>query len=552
MKQTFYFDIRQNYLQAEDRDKAVFKLVVVKNPTEYGARGSTKKQWQRAGVNIRSSSFRMCQGGISTGFFGGDKANDASVIFFLYFIARTRTGTHNEMIGFVLADDMHTYIPAHPGTLYIDAICANTDVRYVPEGGLKGAGTLLMRQVEWYARDSGEFDIIKLSALPYVINYYRKLGFRHVENCSDLRADQTPGHEGELVEKDGAILQAARKNLQSRFKSDTELQEAMRAELAKEKRIHAKGADKRRIELDYLLSNLNEYFRPLDIKFVTSVPMRSATTEDIVALDDENDIDPKITKLIHQDNRAVLDLLNELRGKGFSVECDERQAKHLRHNQRKDLEGDIEFHCIEEGFTMLKCLAMWPVGNEQDRPARGGRNRRSLRQKKNRTAIYNMVKRSNRRTRRTRRAVPWAGWGKIAPQGHARTVMKRRCGKKCFLGPDKSFPVCARGTCRINDKGLWAAYIRAREWGNKRSSYKGRARPRHARRVYTRVAGKARRALEKRGYRVGRSRRASRGGYRTRSRRCPAGSHHKIVGQRRGRSGRISRSGRMSAKCYRS
>ena len=162
-----------------------------------------------------------------------------------------------------------------------------------------------------------------------------------------------------------------------------------------------------------------------------------------------------------------------------------------------------------------------------------------------------MVQKRDRRTRRTRRAVPWAGWGKIAPQGHARTVMKRRCGKKCFLGPDKSFPVCAKGTCRINDKGLWAAYIRAREWGNKRSSYKGRARPRHARSVYTRVADKARRTLEKRGYRVGSSRRSGRGGYRT-TRRCPVGSHHKIVGQRRGRSGRISRSGRMSAKCYRS
>ena len=90
--------------------------------------------------------------------------------------------------------------------------------------------------------------------------------------------------------------------------------------------------------------------------------------------------------------------------------------------------------------------------------------------------------------------------------------MLRDCGRKCFLGPDKSFPICARGTCKVNDKGLYAAYVRAREWGKKRSSYKGKARPRHARRVYTNVANKAKRMLKSRGKFRGR------GGNRTRRR----------------------------------
>ena len=113
---------------------------------------------------------------------------------------------------------------------------------------------------------------------------------------------------------------------------------------------------------------------------------------------------------------------------------------------------------------------------------------------------------------RRRRRMPWAGWGRISPKGHQRTVMLRDCGRKCFLGPDKSFPICARGTCKVNDKGLYAAYVRAREWGNKRSSYKGKARPRHARRVYTSVASKAKRMLKSRGKFRGR------GGKRTRRR----------------------------------
>ena len=113
---------------------------------------------------------------------------------------------------------------------------------------------------------------------------------------------------------------------------------------------------------------------------------------------------------------------------------------------------------------------------------------------------------------RRRRRMPWAGWGRISPKGYERTVMLRDCGRKCFLGPDKSFPICARGTCKVNDKGLYAAYVRAREWGNKRSSYKGKARPRHSRRVYTSVANKAKRMLKSRGKFRGR------GGKRTRRR----------------------------------
>ena len=55
-----------------------------------------------------------------------------------------------------------------------------------------------------------------------------------------------------------------------------------------------------------------------------------------------------------------------------------------------------------------------------------------------------------RRPRRRRRVrVPWAGWSRDAPGTHARTVMLRKCGRKCFLGPNKSFPICTKGTCKI-------------------------------------------------------------------------------------------------------
>ena len=132
--------------------------------------------------------------------------------------------------------------------------------------------------------------------------------------------------------------------------------------------------------------------------------------------------------------------------------------------------------------------------------------------------------RTRRRTRRRRRRrrMPWSGWGRQAPRGHARTVMLRKCGKKCFLGPRKSFPICTKGTCKVNPKGVYAAYIRAREWGKKRSSYKSKgkyitqrhrgrrrriymkgSRPRHRRGVYASVVRRATALLRKLGIKRG-------------------------------------------------
>ena len=51
-----------------------------------------------------------------------------------------------------------------------------------------------------------------------------------------------------------------------------------------------------------------------------------------------------------------------------------------------------------------------------------------------------------------------------APGTHERTLMLKRCGKKCFLGSKKSFPVCSRHTCKLNRQGVHAAYVRARQW----------------------------------------------------------------------------------------
>lgn len=56
------------------------------------------------------------------------------------------------------------------------------------------------------------------------------------------------------------------------------------------------------------------------------------------------------------------------------------------------------------------------------------------------------------------------GWSRKAPDTHQRTIMLKKCGKKCFLGPNKSFPVCAKHTCKVSKQGAFAAYVRAKEY----------------------------------------------------------------------------------------
>ena len=75
-------------------------------------------------------------------------------------------------------------------------------------------------------------------------------------------------------------------------------------------------------------------------------------------------------------------------------------------------------------------------------------------------------------------------WRDMKPSYHQRTVMLRSCGKRCFLGTKKSFPICKKKTCARSRLGILAAFIRAREWQSKTGKRK-----------YKVVASRARRLL---------------------------------------------------------
>ena len=75
-----------------------------------------------------------------------------------------------------------------------------------------------------------------------------------------------------------------------------------------------------------------------------------------------------------------------------------------------------------------------------------------------------------------KKSVPWKGWSQEKPSHGERTVMRHKCGSKCFLGPGTSFPICKKNTCRVSQKGISAAYVRARQWKYNTISSKARKR----------------------------------------------------------------------------
>ena len=74
---------------------------------------------------------------------------------------------------------------------------------------------------------------------------------------------------------------------------------------------------------------------------------------------------------------------------------------------------------------------------------------------------------------KTRRNVT-RGWKKEKPSYHQRSLMLKRCGRKCFLGSKKKYPICIKNTCKISTKGVYSAYIRARQYHKKNISRKAK------------------------------------------------------------------------------
>ena len=98
-------------------------------------------------------------------------------------------------------------------------------------------------------------------------------------------------------------------------------------------------------------------------------------------------------------------------------------------------------------------------------------------------------------------------WRKNNPIARQRTLMLKRCGKKCFLGSKKSFPICNAGTCTPSKGGLMAAYVRAREMTRRA---RDRTIEKHRASYYYTIAKKAKTLLKRLFVSSGKTRRRAR------------------------------------------
>jgi len=78
------------------------------------------------------------------------------------------------------------------------------------------------------------------------------------------------------------------------------------------------------------------------------------------------------------------------------------------------------------------------------------------------------------KTKKNGRGSATRGWKKEKPGFHQKTIMLKKCGRKCFLGPNKSFPICKKNTCKISKKGVYSAYIRAQQYKHRNISKKAK------------------------------------------------------------------------------
>ena len=119
---------------------------------------------------------------------------------------------------------------------------------------------------------------------------------------------------------------------------------------------------------------------------------------------------------------------------------------------------------------------------------------------------YRMGAEQSQSSRSSSRSSSSRKWSRVAPRSVGeRSAVLSKCGRKCFLGPGKTFPICARlgsgsgsgpESCKIDRRGVAAAYSRAREWAAITARKKKRtASGARAYRRYTAVARRARSIL---------------------------------------------------------
>ena len=359
-------------ITADDTTSKKLCVCIYKNPSTYtddgdsdyeddsdeeeesssGHSNISKVTWNYIAAGIRNAQHSFCKGELSSNFFNKEKLETyTDVIVTLSMIENASDKSRHEhervrLIGFVMCNDLKTHadFAEIQDTLYIDAICGNTlgvrpppakagnlwtepvynlNSESDPHTAIK-VGKIMLNMVEHYAINSG-FEQLKLSALSYVINYYRNIGYRHIEG-------------GDMPEEP-SLEQLAKAVSKKKYKSEEDVDTQMRIERAIQ--LSDNSTDK-------LKENLKLYLN-MD---TDDLPSDKKTTLLI------NKLDPSLSiSAVKTDDgkNGIYDLLVKLTQLEFAPNCVGTEIP-IRRNWLQMIDGEFVTKCIDEGFTMRKSL----------------------------------------------------------------------------------------------------------------------------------------------------------------------------------------------------
>lgn len=342
------------------------QLEVIKSPHDYKD-GVSHRDWDYIGSIVKTMQTPLCQGGIGSVFFTKDKhRNETSLVFILYGIPRK---DRKNIYAFAICNDYskERHFERRENkekALYIEAICANAkqireDRRVVTEVSM---GKILINRIEQWGLKHGN-DSVKLSAIPYVTQYYRKLGYRHI------KAGES--EENEKIE----IANAAKALAGLRFTNDELLLQAHKVELALSHRSIGNAKERLEQQLRSLNKYIPEYLfvegdaynggisvlprgydlEDLDMAFKED----RQTVEDIESL--ERVVNEKRLGVERAHQAGTLDdntfqlkrYFRLLVANGFAVDCPTSKTERLMIEFGPD---EAELACDSNGYTMRKRL----------------------------------------------------------------------------------------------------------------------------------------------------------------------------------------------------
>ena len=329
-------------------------MCIYKNPLSYpeDEEGKvTQQTWNYITSGIREAQDSFCKGELSGNFFNKEKTQtDIDIIFTLSLFeekpdASKHGKTKSRLIGFCMCVDRTLYEDNDETfpTLYIDAICGNTqDVRtraptspngfwtepiynlndeHGPHAGIK-VGKVLLNIIELYGKNNG-FEQMKLSALSYVINYYRRIGYTHIYDRTET--------------EDEELKRIAENVLKKKFESEQQVDKQLRIERA------IQLCDN---NIDKLKENLKIYLQ------LDTVPTNEETNDYLQKIDNKSSIS-NIT--VDDGKNGIYDLLVKLTQLEFSPSCSGTSIP-IRRNWLQQIDGEFITKCIDDGFTMRKSL----------------------------------------------------------------------------------------------------------------------------------------------------------------------------------------------------